>query len=40
MSAYRFRRRLNMVVTSPGVVSLAALLSLIMIGISPVVCAW
>lgn len=35
----RAKRRFVMVATSPGVVSLAALLSLIMIGISPVVCA-
>lgn len=40
MSFYRVRRRLNMVVTSPGVVLIASVGSLIMIGISPVVCAW
>lgn len=39
MSFYRFRRRLAMVVASPGIVLIASVGSLIMIGISPVVCA-
>lgn len=39
MSFYRFRRRMTMVVTSPGIILIASAGSLIIIGISPVVCA-
>ena len=39
MSVYRLRRRLTMVVTSPGMVLVAGIGSMVLIGIAPVVCA-
>lgn len=39
MSFYRFRRRVQSVITSPGVVLVSGIGSMVLIGIAPVVCA-